>query len=81
MPGLALTVANPLIVVTVPADWDDAGEHNNGRKSNFGHRQRFSTSVSIAVPSWTARIRSSWAPQLEQQPDESGQSLMKEKVQ
>ena len=25
MPGLALTVANPLIVVTVPAEPDDAG--------------------------------------------------------
>ena len=36
MPRIALPVANPLIVITVPADWDDAGEHHVGASLSSG---------------------------------------------
>ena len=61
------------------ADGDDGTPY--GRKLNFGHRQRSRRQYPSRCVSWTARIRSSWAPRLEQQPDESANHSMKEKEQ
>ena len=52
------------------------------RKLNFGHRQRSRRQYPLRCVSWTARIRSSRAPRLEQQqPDEYAKHSMKEKEQ
>ena len=81
MPGLVLTVATLWTVATVSGrpggDGDDAGRL--WRKLNFGHRQRSRRQYPLRCVSWTARIRSSGPPRLEQQPDEYANHSMKEK--
>ena len=51
------------------------------RKLYFGHRQRSRRQIHCGAPPGRARIRSSWPPRLEQQPDEYANHSTMEKKQ
>ena len=51
------------------------------RKLNLGADSDLDVSIHCGASHWTARIRSSRAPRLEQQPDEYAKHSMKEKEQ
>ena len=85
MPGLALTVANPLIVVTVPADCGPTGTTRAstimGASRTSGTDSDLDVSIHCGASPGRPEFGRPGPPQLEQQPDEYAKHSMKEKEQ